>query len=123
MAASRRDFGSSSFGDDSGLFVDKTPDPMAGITNLVDAMLVFACGLMLALVSYWNIDLPDITKVMQQKEMTEVNNIEVTDDQLNADGTLYNEKGTVFEDPSTGQLYMLQENTDNGGADSATSEE
>lgn len=112
MAANRRDFGSSGFGGDSSLFVDKIPDPMAGITNLVDAMLVFACGLMLALVSYWNIDLPDVTKVMQQKEMTEVNNIEVTDEQLNADGTLYNEKGTVFEDPSTGQLYMLQEDAE-----------
>ena len=85
----RRSLSSSDFGDDQ--FVDPSPEPMAGITNLVDAMLVFACGLMLAIVTYWNIDLPNIQQVLMQKEMTEVEDIEVTDEQMNASGTLYNE--------------------------------
>ena len=103
----RRSLSSSDFGDDQ--FVDPSPEPMAGITNLVDAMLVFACGLMLAIVTYWNIDLPNIQQVLMQKEMTEVEDIEVTDEQMNASGTLYNEKGMVYEDPQTGKLYLLTE--------------
>ena len=35
--------------------------------------------------------------------------LEVTDEQMNASGTLYNEKGMVYEDPQTGKLYLLTE--------------
>lgn len=31
-------------------------DPMASVANIADIMLVFACGLMMALVTVWNID-------------------------------------------------------------------
>ena len=31
-------------------------NPMESVVNIVDAMLVFACGLMLSLVIYWNVD-------------------------------------------------------------------
>lgn len=31
--------------------------PLEGSVNIVDAMLVFACGLMLSLVMHWNVDL------------------------------------------------------------------
>ena len=32
-------------------------NPLDGLANLADVMLVFACGLMLALITYWNLSL------------------------------------------------------------------
>jgi len=32
-------------------------NPLEGVVNIADVMLVFACGLMLALAVYWNIEL------------------------------------------------------------------
>ena len=105
-----RDFGGSSFGGaEGGDFREEGPDPMSGVANIVDAMLVFACGLMLAIVTFWNVDLPNIQKVIQSNEMKEVNDIEVTEDQMEADGSAYTQKGMVYEDPETGKLYMLTE--------------
>lgn len=101
-----RDLNASTFGTSLGSM--EGVDPMAGITNLVDAMLVFACGLMLALLTYWNLDLPNVQQVVERQDMTEVNDVEVTDEQLSADGISYNERGTVYEDPTTGQLYLLE---------------
>ena len=33
--------------------------PMEGVGNMADAMLVFACGILLALIMSWNIDVSD----------------------------------------------------------------
>lgn len=85
------------------------PDPMANMANLVDVMLVFACGLMLAIITYWNLDLPDIKQIVQQKEMTEVKDIDVTDETLSVNGNNYSERGTVYEDTDTGKMWLLQE--------------
>jgi hypothetical protein len=87
-------------------------NPLEGAINIVDAMLVFACGLMLALIIHWNVDLE------QARERVDLNlGQEVTQDQEVRDnmsetqeqGGLYEKMGTVYKDPVTGRLFMLTE--------------
>lgn len=93
---------------------------MGSVANLVDAMLVFACGIMLALIAHWNIQLPTVTEVLQQSEVTEVNDVSTITNNATGDGTSYTELGTVYKDPTTGKLYMLTE--DIGSTDGSTTE-
>ncbi len=85
-------------------------DPMEGTTNVVDAMLVFACGLMLALAVYWNIDLGPIgdrVDLQQGREVTESLDLRSDLFETQGQGELYEKMGTVYKDPRTGQLFML----------------
>ena len=90
-------------------------DPRVGLVNLADVMLVFACGLMLALVTYWNLDISAMTEVVQADQMAEVEGIEDLEDKLNGGGSnSFNELGMVYEDPMTGKMYMLKEDVGEG---------
>ena len=85
-------------------------NPMEGVTNMADAMLVLACGLMLALSVYWNIDLGPIGErvdLQRGQEMTE--GLDLRDDliETSGEGELYEKMGTVYKDPQTGKLFML----------------
>ena len=84
-------------------------DPRVGLVNLADVMLVFACGLMLALVSYWNLDISAMTEVVQAENMAEVEGLEDMQDQLGQGGSSFIELGTVYQDPMTGKMYMMKE--------------
>lgn len=115
---SARDFmGSGSL--TSNAYVDaEDADPRVGLVNLADVMLVFACGLMLALVTYWNLDISAMTEVVQADEMAEVEGIEDLQDQLNGGGgTNFTELGMVYKDPMTGKLYMLKEDVGEEGVE------
>ncbi|OPX86473.1 MAG: hypothetical protein A4E53_02906 [Pelotomaculum sp. PtaB.Bin104] len=84
--------------------------PLEGAINIVDAMLVFACGLMLSLVMHWNVDLSQIgerVNLNRGQEVTETP--EIRDDliETQGEGKLYEKMGTVYKDPATGQLFML----------------
>lgn len=121
-----RDFTQSGFADTS--FVDaEDADPRVGLVNLADVMLVFACGLMVALVVNWNIKLPSAVEVSDVGEMSELSQDEINDmaqDMLSDTGTGYQEKGIVYEDPTTKQLYMLEQtdesDTDDGSGDAGS---
>ena len=92
-------------------------DPRVGLVNLADVMLVFACGLMLALVTYWNLDISAMTEVVQADEMQEVSGIEDLEDQMNGGGgNSFTQLGMVYEDPTTGKMYMLKEDVGEEGA-------
>lgn len=85
-------------------------DPLDGSINIVDAMLVFACGLMLAQVMYWNIDLPQKGERVDLKLGREVSQLPDIRDNLietQGRGKLYEKLGTVYKDPETGKLFML----------------
>ena len=101
-------------------------DPRVGLVNLADVMLVFACGLMLALVSFWNLDISRMTEVMEADEMAEVEGIEDMEDQLGEGGANFTQLGMVYQDPMTGKMYMLKEDVGDsdgsGNADSAGNE-
>ncbi|MDF9409015.1 DUF2149 domain-containing protein [Pelotomaculum isophthalicicum JI] len=86
-------------------------NPMDGAINIVDAMLVFACGLMLSLVMHWNVDLGRIGERVNLERGREVlQDPEIRDDLIETEegrGRLYEKMGTVYKDPATGQLFML----------------
>lgn len=89
---------------------DEDVSPLEGAINIVDAMLVFACGLMLALVIRWNVDLAQFdgsVKVTQGEELTD--NADIRSDliETEGEGQLYQKMGTVYKDPATGKLFML----------------
>ena len=87
-------------------------NPMEGAINIVDAMLVFACGLMLSLVIYWNVDLRSgsMVPVSQGAEVTAGEQVPDIADAENPDSGL-EEVGKVYRDPQTGNLYLAQDET------------
>lgn len=84
-------------------------DPMASLANLSDAMLVFACGLLIALVVAWNVDISPVIEV-ELDQSQQIDDIESFEGDLNGAGTSYVQRGTVYQDPNTGTMYLLEEN-------------
>jgi hypothetical protein len=113
-----RDFHSSGFlssGSSDGYLDDADDDPRTGLVNLADVMLVFACGLMLALVSYWNLDLPSVQELSSKSlQALDTNDVENVTNEVHSTANAYTELGTVYQDPSTGKLYVVT------GGDTAT---
>ena len=70
-------------------FLESEGSPMESIANIVDVMLVFACGLLLALVTVWNVD------VVEESQSVSKDNLQ--------------EAGKVYRDPDTGNLYFIEE--------------
>ena len=98
-------------------FTESEEDPMAGTSNLVDAMLVIAVGLLIFVVISWNMqsvvfqenhDQP-IQEAQQTTEVTEGHQLNETPDTSNSSGQGYMEMGKVYKDPSTGKLIMVEE--------------
>lgn len=87
-------------------------NPMEFVANLADVMLVFACGLMLALITYWNVDVVGVGQtavdVTQGQEVTDMQSLD-NDSQNGLEGSGLNEYGKVYQDPETGKLYMVME--------------
>ena len=107
----------------SNAYVDaEDADPRVGLVNLADVMLVFACGLMLALVTYWNLDISSMTEVIQAEDMTEVSDIEKMADDMLSGGSSFNQLGMVYQDPMTGKMYMLKEDVAEGESEAGASE-
>jgi len=83
---------------------------MAGISNIVDAMLVFACGLMLSLVINWNVDLVsdrNLVEMEQGKDVSEVKEVRESLVEDFDDAGNYKKMGIVYKDSATGKLFML----------------
>ncbi len=80
-------------------------NPLDTVVNLVDVMLIFACGLMVAVIMHWNVDLTKADVI------TEENLVEVKDlDKAIKDGTVaenYDSMGMVYQDPKTGKMYLI----------------
>ena len=99
-------------------FAEGEEDPMAGISNLVDAMLVIEVGLLIFVVISWNMqsvvfqdnqqqqaieqNSPDVTEVAEGQVLNE------TPDTSDSSGQGYMEMGKVYKDPSTGKLIMVE---------------
>lgn len=82
--------------------------PMEGVGNMADAMLVFACGLMVALILSWNINVTDQGIQKQPQEKYEVDSIEQNADTIDDESQL-EEMGKVYRDPETGKYYVVEE--------------
>ena len=63
-------------------------DPMSSLSNIGDVMLVFACGLMVALVVAWNVDLAEFTQIEPTQEL-QSNDIEQITEQLYGEGNAF----------------------------------
>ena len=76
-------------------------DPRASLVNLVDVMLVFACGLLAAM-----------TIGLEQRALREVKktkSIEVPVSGAPRAGNGYQPVGQVYRDPKTGKLLLVEE--------------
>lgn len=96
-------------------------DPIAGTTNLVDAMLVISVGLLVFLVMSWNMQSvvfnADMTPEEKESTMEKIKSVsevkqgkEIDDDinSSNSSGEGYVEMGKVYKDPNTGKLIMVE---------------
>lgn len=101
-------------------FSEGEEDPMAGTSNLVDAMLVIAVGLLIFVVISWNMQSVVFQDNQQEQSQTVQNSnpniTEVTEGQVLNDtpessqssGQGYMEMGKVYKDPATGKLIMVE---------------
>ncbi len=85
-------------------------NPMEGVGNMADAMLVFACGLILALIISWNVKMDETGAIKgsaqgQKYEITDYNN--ASSQQMDAENQLQ-EMGTVYQDVVTGKYYVIE---------------
>lgn len=96
-------------------------DPMAGTSNLVDAMLVIAVGLLVFLVISWNMQNIVFNENMDEQQKQKVKNaiqevsqldqgeeINDTPDISKSSGSGYTEMGKVYRDTETGKLIMVE---------------
>ncbi len=91
-------------------------DPMAGTSNLVDAMLVIAVGFLVFVIISWNMQAmidpsQNIQEKMQQQKTTQVDQgqqLNDTPETSNSSGQGYTEMGKVYKDPASGKLIMVE---------------
>ena len=84
--------------------------PMEGIGNMADAMLVFACGLIVALILSWNVDVTDTGEINRPADTKyEVEGIENGTEQVIEEDQNLEEMGTVYRDPETGKYYVVED--------------
>ncbi len=101
-------------------FSEGEEDPMAGTTNLVDAMLVIAVGFLIFVVISWNMQSvifqdssQDSSQAVQGSptnitEVTEGQELNETPESSESQGQGYMEMGKVYKDPTTGKLIMVE---------------
>jgi hypothetical protein len=93
---------------DGGSFTKEFANPIEGMANLADVMLVMAVGLMLALVVNWNVDIASKSEeASAAEEVTAIDGLSGEGTPLD-DDTQYEELGVVYRDPATGKLYMVE---------------
>ena len=83
--------------------------PMEGVGNMADAMLVFACGLLLALIISWNVNVSETGEIKAPEVKYEVENIGDTVEEDAAVTENLKDMGRVYQDPETGKYYVVEE--------------
>ena len=101
-------------------FSEGEEDPMAGTSNLVDAILVIAVGFLIFVVISWNMQSvifqdtsQDSSQAVQDSptnitEVTEGQELNETPESSDSQGQGYMEMGKVYKDPTTGKLIMVE---------------
>ncbi len=95
-------------------------NPSAYIVNMVDCMLVLACGFLVMLMLHWNIATTTMDEV-DESSMEEVDPEQMPED-VTSGGSHYIDAGKVYQDPNTGKLYLVQENGAAEGSEGASAE-
>lgn len=92
----------------SALLGAEESDPMGSMGNLMDVMLVFVCGLLIALIANWNVDLSNTGGSSSGLSVEELEGqLEQAQGESAADIAGYEELGTVYRDEETGTLYVV----------------
>lgn len=95
---------------------EDTGNPMDGVSNMSDAMLVLAVGIMLALVINWKIDIKEAYNGQEQKEVVEDSKLQEFDtNEARQNSAIsfedieskYVKSGTVYTDTYTGKTYVV----------------
>jgi hypothetical protein len=92
---------------DAVVATDSGVDPLRHLPNLSDVMLVLAVALLVALISFWNVD-------VSRGGTPESSSLQPVEGDLSqgvpaeslSDGD-YREVGTVYQDTATGEMYLL----------------
>lgn len=82
-------------------------DPMSSMGNLMDVMLVFACGIMIALIAHYNVELITDSPDLNAAEKIE-GEISEQEADVDSEGASYIDMGRVFQDSETGELYIVK---------------
>lgn len=88
---------------------DDNDNPMENLTNLFDVMLVFACGLMVALIISLNVDVSRMNQAVIEYKDNGGGKASVEA----SDGLSMEEMGTVYRDKRTGKTYILDDTQEN----------
>ena len=80
---------------------------MEGMANLADVMLVFACGLILALIINWNVDVTTISTT-QEPIKYEIDGIDENAEKTLDGAENLEEMGKVYLDQDTGKYYVIE---------------
>lgn len=99
-------------------FNDSTEiNPMDGVSNMSDCMLVLAVGIMLAVVINWRVDIKSVYSTNGGERVNEDKLLEIDDnDTSNSNNVTYEDlqskykkSGTVYTDVFTGKTYVVIE--------------
>ena len=97
-------------------FIEQDSDPLAGFANIMDVMLVFSLGVILALVAQsrelqqhfeLNPDLKDLTQTEISLGAELVDPPEFIERSLNRQTKGMQSMGKVYKDPKTGKLILI----------------
>lgn len=95
---------------DNGFSKREDVNPMATVANLVDAMLVLAVGIMLALIVSWNLNISEKGQVTDNASKEDAIS-DFTEDEVDSTNDKPSEnlekQGTVYYDPETDKYYVI----------------
>ncbi|WP_447968425.1 hypothetical protein [Nitrospira sp. M1] len=84
-------------------------EPLGPLANLVDIMLVFACGLIAALAALS----PELIERLTQPQVVEKGQeLPNVPPGIKHMGEGYESMGQVFRDPKTGKLYLIERSSE-----------
>lgn len=89
-------------------FDHQDEDPLGPLANFVDIMLVFACGLIAALVALSPDLIDHLTTAKKIEKGKELSDMPAGLKNLQGKGEGYESLGNVFRDPETGKLYLIE---------------
>ena len=90
---------------------EETANPMDGLGNLADAMLVLAVGIMLALIIHWNVDItvPETDTTQQQEQQIAIDPNDLQNENTEANKEDMSHIGEIYYDEATGTYYAVME--------------
>ena len=89
-------------------FNQQDEEPLGPLANLLDLMLVFACGLIAALISMSkNVDAHFESKQTQEQVVEKGRELPQLPSQGDTGGKGYESVGQVYRDPKTGKLILI----------------